>query len=160
REGEAPDEAEIARRREAFHAPYHRALAARLERVRAAHGFALFFDCHSIRSVVPRLFEGRLPTFNLGTNSGASCAPQVDAAVRDRVAALADGDWVLSGRFRGGWCTGRYGRPAEGLHAAQLELGQRAYMGETPPWDYRPERAEPTREKLRQILEAFAASLG
>ncbi|MEX2631910.1 MAG: N-formylglutamate deformylase [Tistlia sp.] len=161
RDGQEPDEAEVARRRRAFHAPYHAALAAQLERVRARHGAVLFFDCHSIRSEVPRLFEGRLPTFNIGTADGAACAPAVEAAVRDAVAALAEGpeDWVLNGRFKGGWCTRRYGEPARGLHALQLELAQRAYMTESPPWDYDPARAEPTRAKLRRVLEAFAASL-
>ena len=41
---EEPDENEIARRREAFHAPYHAALRAELDRVRAAHGFAVLYD--------------------------------------------------------------------------------------------------------------------
>ncbi|SMF07893.1 formiminoglutamase [Tistlia consotensis] len=159
--GAEPDEAEIARRRDAYHAPYHAALAAQIERVRARHGVCLFFDCHSIRSLVPRLFEGRLPTFNLGTNGGASCAPAVESAVRDAVAALAEGpgDWVLNGRFKGGWCTRHYGRPEQGLHAVQLELAQRAYMEEVAPWRYDPARAEVTRGKLKQVLEAFAGSL-
>lgn len=160
REGAAPDDQEAERRRQAFHAPYHAALAAQLERVRARHGRALFFDCHTIRSEVPRLFEGVLPTFNIGTNDGASCAPAVEAAVRDAVAAVADGpdDWVLNGRFKGGWCTRHYGRPESGLHAVQLELAQRAYMQESPPWAYAPDRAEATRDKLRAVLAAFAGS--
>lgn len=162
RDGAAPDDAEVERRRQAFHAPYHAALAAQIERARRRHGFALFFDCHSIRGDVPRLFEGQLPTFNIGTNGGASCAPAVEAAVREAVAAVAEGpdDWVLNGRFKGGWCTRRYGRPEEGVHAVQLELAQRAYMAEQAPWAYEPGKAEATRPKLRRILEAFAGSLG
>lgn len=162
RDGAEPDEAEVERRRSRYHAPYHAALAAQIERVQARHGFALFFDCHSIRSLVPRLFEGRLPTYNLGTNGGASCAPQVQTAVRDAVAAVAGGadDWVLDGRFKGGWCTRHYGRPGAGVHAVQLELAQRAYMEEAAPWRYDPERAAVTRDKLRRVLKAFAGSLG
>lgn len=162
RDGEAPDEAEIGRRREGFHAPYHAALAAQIERVRAHHGLCLFFDCHSIRSEVPRLFEGLLPTWNIGTNGGASCAAPVEAAVRDAVAAVAEDpqDWVLNGRFKGGWCTRRYGEPQRGVHAVQLELAQRAYMQEAPPWDWDATRAEATRQKLKQVLAAFAGSLG
>ncbi len=160
-EGQAPDAAEIERRRAAFHRPYHDALAEQLALAKERHGFALFFDCHSIRSEVPRLFEGVLPTFNIGTNDGRACAPAVEAAVRDAVKAVADGpeDWVLNGRFKGGWCTRFYGRPDEGIHAVQLELAQRAYMREAPPWDYDEARAGPTRDRLRRILEAFAASL-
>lgn len=80
---EAPGASEVARRREAFHAPYHAALTAELERVRAKHGFAILWDCHSIRSEVPFLFEGRLPDLNIGTNGGTSCAPEVEALVAE-----------------------------------------------------------------------------
>ena len=68
---------------------------------------------------MPRLFEGVLPPFNIGTNDGRACAPAVEAAVRDAVKAVAEGpeDWVLNGRFKGGWCTRFYGRPDEGIHA-------------------------------------------
>ncbi|PZR65479.1 MAG: N-formylglutamate deformylase, partial [Stutzerimonas stutzeri] len=74
RQGEAPDEAETARRIEAFHAPYHAALAAEIERVKAIHGVAILYDCHSIRSRIPFLFEGILPDFNIGTDMGRTCA--------------------------------------------------------------------------------------
>src|SRR5450830_109854 len=73
-DGPGPDEAEIAQRREAVWAPYHACLQAELQRLRAEHGVALLWDAHSIRSVLPRFFEGRLPDLNLGTADGASCA--------------------------------------------------------------------------------------
>ena len=78
-ENRMPDEIEA--RRLAWHAPYHAALQAELERVRAQHGVAILYDCHSIRSVVPFLFDGTLPDFNTGTNNGATCAPEIEAAV-------------------------------------------------------------------------------
>src|SRR5688572_24713015 len=53
REGWEPDEAETRRRVEAFHAPYHAALSAEIARVKASHGIAILFDCHSIRPVIP-----------------------------------------------------------------------------------------------------------
>src|SRR6056297_4325224 len=90
RDGDAPDAAEVEARREAYHAPYHAALAEELERVRARHGFAVLYDCHSIRSRIPYLFDGVLPDLNIGTNGGATCAPGIAAAV-EAVCRAADG---------------------------------------------------------------------
>src|SRR3546814_15570888 len=64
--GAAPDAGEIARRKRAFFEPYHRALAAEVARLRALHGRVLPYDAHSIRSHVPRLFDGELRQFNIG----------------------------------------------------------------------------------------------
>ncbi|HEY8876783.1 MAG TPA: N-formylglutamate deformylase [Roseateles sp.] len=130
RDGAEPDATEVAARREAYWLPYHQALAGELERLRAAHGHALLFDGHSIRSELPWLFEGQLPALNLGTADGASCAP----AITERLGALLAGQTrfsqVVNGRFKGGYITRHYGRPAEGQHAVQLEMCQRCYMDE------------------------------
>ena len=64
--------------------------------------------------------------------------------------------WVLNGRFKGGWTTRRYGRPAEGVHVVQMELAQRTYMDEAPPWTWRADRAERLRVHLADILETLA----
>ncbi|WP_171240139.1 N-formylglutamate deformylase [Ruegeria sp. HKCCA5491] len=151
-EGQTPSADETESRRLAFHAPYHDALRQELERVRDRHGVAILFDCHSIRSVIPYLFEGELPVFNTGTNVGQSCHPAVEQAVH-HVAIEADGfSSVLNGRFRGGWTTRHYGRPSEGIHAIQMEIAQRAYMDETPPWTWRDDRAAALRPHLRNML--------
>ena len=151
-----PDEAEIAARREAFHAPYHDALAGEMARVRAAHGCAVLYDCHSIRSRIPFLFEGLLPDFNIGTNDGATCAPEIEATAH-RICSAADGfATVLNGRFKGGWTTRHYGRPREGWHAIQMELSQRTYLAaEAAPWTYAPDKAEPVRAVFRTLLAAL-----
>lgn len=152
RGGLEPDEAEITRRREAYHAPYHAALEAELERVKAIHGFAILYDCHSIRGDIPFLFEGRLPDFNTGTNLGTTCAPAIEAMTVAHCEAAEGYTSVLNGRFKGGWTTRHYGRPAEGLHAIQMELAQAAYCQESPPWTYLPERADELRAHLTLIL--------
>jgi formiminoglutamase len=158
REGAAPDAAEIAARLAAFHAPYHAALAAEIARAKARHGVAILYDCHSIRSEIPFLFEGRLPDFNIGTNDGTSCAPVVEASVLHQCRAAPWGyTYVVNGRFKGGWTTRHYGRPTEGVHAVQMEIAQSTYMEERPPWTLLPERAEVTREVLRGILENLDA---
>ncbi|MEY8839350.1 N-formylglutamate amidohydrolase, partial [Cribrihabitans sp. XS_ASV171] len=135
--------------------PYHAALEAELERVRARHGFAILYDCHSIRSHIPFLFEGTLPDFNIGTNLGATCAPKIEADVL-KICENAEGySAILNGRFKGGWTTRHYGRPGDGLHAIQMELAQSTYMQEAPPWPYDTARADRLRIHLKTILETL-----
>lgn len=153
--GQEPDAAEIERRRRTYHAPYHGALAAELERVRARHGFAVLCDAHSIRSRAPFLFDGTLPDFNIGTDGGATCAGAIEAAVAGICEAAEGYTAVLNGRFRGGWTTRHYGRPTDGLHAIQMELAQSTYMAEAPPWSWQPARAEGLRRVLSQILKTL-----
>lgn len=156
RKGETPSDDEILARREAWHEPYHEALADALERAREKHGFAILYDCHSIRSQIPFLFEGTLPVFSIGTNDGASCAPAIERTVTGICAASDAYDHVVNGRFKGGWTTRHYGKPETGVHAIQMELAQRAYMDEAAPFDYRPDRAEQLRPVLGEILFALS----
>lgn len=124
-----PGEAEVARRREKYFMPYHAALQAEIARLREAHRRVVLYDCHSIRSKIPRLFPGILPNFNIGTNGGAACGSKIQA----RMAAACDKpgfSHVLNGRFKGGWITRHYGRPTEGVHTIQMELACRGYMDE------------------------------
>lgn len=124
-----PDEDEIARRREEWFDPYHAAIRAEIARLRAMHERVILYDAHSIRSRIPRLFEGELPQFNVGTNGGTTCAP----ALRDAVAAIcatSGMSHVVDGRFRGGWTTRHYGMPESGVHAIQMELAMRGYLAE------------------------------
>ena len=152
-----PDADEIDRRRLKYYAPYHAALATEIARVKAHHGVAFVCDCHSIRSRIPFLFDGRLPDFNAGTNNTTSCHPAIEAAVRD-VCARADGfTSIVNGRFRGGWTTRHYGHPTDGVHAIQMELTQLAYMQEAPPWNYLPDVADRTRSHLGVVLAALGA---
>ncbi|WP_206438523.1 MULTISPECIES: N-formylglutamate deformylase [unclassified Bosea (in: a-proteobacteria)] len=154
----APDEAEIARRREAYFQPYHAALAAEIEHAKAQYGFCLLWDCHSIKSVIPRLFPGTLPTLNLGTNSGVSAAPSVEAAAATAMAGSAFSQ-VVNGRFKGGWITRHYGRPAEHVHALQMEIALSAYLdNETTPWTFAPAKAASLQATLSAMIEAALAA--
>jgi formiminoglutamase len=149
-----PSADEIAARTAAYHAPYHAALAQELERVRARHGVVVLYDCHSIRSRIPFLFEGQLPVFNIGTNDGTTCASLAERTVVKRSeAAGPEMDTVVNGRFKGGWTTRHYGWPDLGQHAIQMELAQRAYMTEAAPWGYRADLADALRKVLGDILQ-------
>jgi N-formylglutamate deformylase len=156
-----PDEAEIDRRRETYFEPYHAAVCAELDRLRAIHGKVVLYEAHSIRSAIPRLFDGLLPNFNIGTNSGASCDPALTAAV-ERACDASDFSRVTNGRFKGGWTTRHYGQPDQGVHAIQMELACRGYMDEPPglltskiwPAPYDDARAAPMRAALTNVLTA------
>ncbi len=125
-----------------------------LAAIKARHGYALLFDAHSIRSRVPRFFEGRLWDFNIGTADGVSASPGVAEAAMG-VMGQADGyTSVLNGRFKGGYITRRYGRPLEGIEALQLELSQIVYMEEDPPFRFRDDLADGIRPILRRLLRA------
>ena len=127
--GAAPDAGEIDWRRNTFFDPYHAALASELARLRAIHPCVVLYDAHSIRSRIPRLFAGELPQYNLGTNAGATCAPELEAAL-SAVCADSGQSFVSNGRFKGGWTTRHYGAPQQGVHAVQMELAMRGYLTE------------------------------
>lgn len=162
--GEEPTQADIAERLERFHAPYHAALAAEIERVKALHGVVVLYDCHSIRSRIPFLFDGTLPDFNIGTDGGRTCDAEIERAAVETCGAAQDYSSVLNGRFRGGWTTRHYARPETGVHAIQMELSQSSHLTtETPPFAYDEAKAELLRAHLRTLLrriETVALSLG
>lgn len=151
--GRRPDAEEIARRRERYWQPFHDALAGELEHIRQRHGHAVLLDGHSIRSQVPRFFEGRLPDLNLGTADGSSCAPELQR-IAERVLLDAPGFTAVSnGRFKGGTITRRYGQPAQQVHALQLEIAQACYMDESPPFAWNPRQAAALIEVLRRLVD-------
>ena len=168
--GAEPDSHAKAERTARYFQPYHDALAAEIARLRERHPAIVLYDCHSIRSRIPRLFPGELPHLNIGTNSGASCAPALSTAVRSACEASSF-SCVTDGRFKGGYITRRYGRPAEGVHALQMELACRGYLREeqTPvqpgswPPPYQADHAFPLRSVLQRVLitcVSFAESRG
>jgi N-formylglutamate deformylase len=164
RAGAVPEAAEIAARRREYFEPYHRAIEAQIARLRSQHPHIVLYDCHSIRSAVPRLFTGTLPHFNIGTFAGASCAPELTARI-ERLCDRAPFSRVTNGRFKGGYTTRHYGRPQQGVHALQMELACRGYLREPQgevdvanwpcPWDEAV--AAPMRAVLQQVLTACLA---
>ncbi|MFN3615362.1 MAG: N-formylglutamate deformylase [Rubrimonas sp.] len=147
-----PDAMAIEKRRAGFHAPYHAAMEAQIARVRAKWGCAILYDCHSIRSRIPFLFDGLLPDFNIGDAEGSACGPRVRAALEAPCRASGR-TTVVNGRFKGGWTTRRYGRPHDGIHAIQMELAQSTHLAtETPPFAYDRDRAAALRPILADIL--------
>ena len=113
------------------------------------------FDAHSIRSAVPRFFEGVLPDLNLGTASGQSASEALAARAFDALSSADGYSAVRDARFKGGFITRHYGAPARGVHAVQLELAQKNYMHEAPPYAFDEARAA----RLRPVLRRFVGVL-
>lgn len=153
-----PDEPEIMQRLNSYHRPYHDMLTRELDRLQSAHGRVVLYDAHSIRSHVPRLFDGELPQFNIGTNGGATCAPELETIVAN-ICAASGRSHVVNGRFKGGWTTRHYGRPDDGIHAIQMELAQRGYMTEPEPITHAnwPSTLAPN-PAIRPVLEQVIAA--
>jgi len=156
RDGEAPGEDEVRARVDTYWRPYHVALRAEIDRIRAEHGRVVLWEGHSIKGELPFLFEGRLPDLNLGTASGASCSPALQARLEASLAAQDDYDFVANGRFKGGYITRHYGDPVRGIEAVQLEISQRTYMDEDSfAWSQR--RAQKLQVLIRRLLETTLA---
>jgi len=145
---------EVDARRQHYWQPYHTALGELIAATRVTAGFVLLLDAHSIRSYVPRLFTGRLPDINIGTDDGRSCAPELMLPLLAILAAQSRFSYVVNGRFKGGHITRSYGAPASGVHALQIELSQSAYMDEDRAI-YDENRAAPLRELLQRMVEAM-----
>ena len=157
-EGCAPNAAERAQRRIAYWQPYHDALAGELQRLVQTHGYALLWDAHSIRSAIPWLFEGTLPALNIGTASGDSAHAAIAQAVMQVCVSAERFSHVLNGRFKGGYITRHYGRPAQNVHALQLEMCQNLYMQEAPPFAFDTALATQVQPILGAMLQSALAA--
>ena len=156
--GDEPNEGDRGAASRRYFEPYHDALQGELARLRHQHGSVLLLDAHSIWSPLPLLFAGELPDVNVGTNSGRSCDPVLrDAA--ERVVAASPYSVVVDGRFKGGYITRRYGNPAHGAHAIQLEINQKTYLadGSRTAWD--DAKAAQLSAVLRAVCDELLARL-
>lgn len=148
-----PDDQEAARRLAHYWHPYHDKLAAEIKRLQATSRHVLVWEAHSIASVLPRLFEGKLPDLNVGTNAGTSADPAVLAAIEASLQGC-DYTYALNGRFKGGYNTRYFGDPAHGVHTVQLEMCQSTYMNEDAPFAYRPDLAAKVKPVVQSMVQA------
>ncbi|MET3107238.1 N-formylglutamate deformylase [Oxalobacteraceae bacterium GrIS 2.11] len=155
RTGRVPDAASIAQRVEKYWQPYHDQLRSELDRIKQQHGIALLWDAHSIASIVPRFFSGKLPDFNFGTADQKSCDLDLQLAVKNCIQQSPHAKpytHIFNGRFKGGHITRHYGQPANQIHAIQLEMSQCVYMEEAAPFNYRPDLAANVQPLLNELL--------
>jgi len=150
------DATEIKNRLKMFWHPYHDALTSEIARVKALHGDVIVWDAHSIRSVVPRFFDGELPQLNIGTADGTTCQPKIIEKALSIIKSYDDYSWVDNGRFKGGFITRHYGQPSQGINAIQLEIAMRSYMDESsssPKFDN--DKAQSLRVLLKSMMQSI-----
>lgn len=152
-DGQGVTEQEKPQRLEKYWKPYHQKLQQALKDIRDQHGKVMLWEAHSIASVLPRLFPGKLPDLNIGTDNGKACDADMLAAIENSLADCPF-SWVSNGRFKGGYITRQYGNPSEGIHAIQLEMCQSTYMNEDYPFEYRPAVANKVKPYVQGMVEA------
>lgn len=137
--GNPPNVLEAERRIAGGWKPYHSRLQAEIARLKQIHGTVVLLEAHSIASVVPRLFDGKLPDFNIGTVHETSCDRGLSESVMSVLQSQSEYSVVHNGRFVGGYITRAYGQPANKIHALQIELSQSTYLNEkTQAWEDEP----------------------
>jgi len=153
--GKEPNAEEVQRRITAYWQPYHDHIQSEIARIKALHGYAILWDAHSIRGVVPQLFEGVLPDLNFGTAGGVSCNSDILKCVTDIAHTQTHFSVVENARFKGGYITRNYGQPEENVHTIQLEINQSIYMSDEQPAMLDEKKCE----RLRPLLKLFIGSL-
>nr|WP_113865192.1 N-formylglutamate deformylase [Brenneria salicis]NMN91725.1 N-formylglutamate deformylase [Brenneria salicis ATCC 15712 = DSM 30166]RBP65783.1 N-formylglutamate deformylase [Brenneria salicis ATCC 15712 = DSM 30166]RLM31823.1 N-formylglutamate deformylase [Brenneria salicis ATCC 15712 = DSM 30166] len=149
-----PDAAEIARRREQYWQPWHDKLQATLKELCGDFPRVVMWDAHSIRSVLPQFFSGKLPDFSIGTNNGTSCDQRLERQITNIAQQSPLFTAVNNGRYKGGYITRNYSDQSQGIHTLQMELTQSTYMQEVPPWVWNAQHASNMQERLRLMLES------
>jgi N-formylglutamate deformylase len=133
--------------------PYHRALAGALERKVARFGHAVLLAAHSMPSV-GRFAHGDEGARRADVVPGSRGRTSADAGFIDLVDAHARAaGWSVAhdNPYKGGFTTQHYGRPAQGVHAVQVELARRLYMDE-PSLCKLPGRFEAVRTWCRALV--------
>ncbi|MBL8743541.1 MAG: N-formylglutamate amidohydrolase, partial [Myxococcales bacterium] len=150
-------QAELERRLDFLYRPYHAALEALIEEKRKKFGAAILLCAHSMPSQGRRghvdVGVGRadvVPGTRGRTSAGALVIDTVDQAARDLGFSVKHDD-----PYKGGFSTGHYGRPAEGVHAIQVELARRLYMDEDELCP-----VSPGFERTQALAEALVTTLG
>ena len=123
---------ELERRLKAYYRPYHDRLDELVRERLARYGFVIVVSGHSMPS---RGRDGHddpgreRADIVPGTRQQTTAAPAVIDAI-EKVAARFQFGLAHDEPYRGGHTTVRYGRPAAGIHAIQIELNRRLYMDE------------------------------
>ncbi len=152
--GEEPDAAEIQRHVKEVWQPYHCQLQLEIDRLISLHHRLVLLEAHSIASVVPRLFDGVLPDFNIGTNRGKSCDAELENSILEALTKQNDYSHVANGRFIGGYITRHYGNPSKDIHAVQIELSQSTYLDEASlAWNSM--KADRVQKVLRETIRTI-----
>lgn len=151
-----PDEAEIQRRVKNYYQPYHSKVGELLEAIKNEFGYAILFDAHSIRKMVPGIRKVPFPDLILGDNDETSASPNIIKAALDP---LVNSEYEATHNypFKGGHITRFFGKPENNIHALQLEMAKTNYMNESET-AFSEENAEELLPVLKQVFANLIAT--
>ena len=152
-----PDNKEIQRRKEKYYLPYYNAIRKVLNNFKKEFGVAVLWDAHSIRQLVPTIQSEPFPSFILGTNDGQSANGTFIAAAKQGIATSGK-KCSYNTPFKGGNITRHFGKPAENIHALQLEMIKPLYMNDTE-LTYHSKRAEVLKNSLKNTFELLIKAI-
>jgi len=140
--------AELHRRIDQIHRPYHRALEGVLDELRCRYGGAILIDCHSMPTR-----SGGANELVIGDRHGRSSAAWLsrEAAALSKNAGFRV---AMNEPYAGGAIISRHGKPEKWIHALQLEIDRATYLkrdGRTPG---------PGFDRVSLLIEALAMALG
>jgi N-formylglutamate amidohydrolase len=123
---------ELERRLELIYRPYHRSLLEVLTQKRNRFGFAILLCAHSMPSAgrTGHADPGSVRADIVPGSRGRTTAHPSVIDLPEALAAARGWTVLHDIPYRGGFTTGHYGRPTEGIHAVQVELNRRIYMDE------------------------------
>jgi N-formylglutamate deformylase len=152
-DGTEPDELEISERIIKYYIPYHEKLEELIEKTKLEFGKALLFDAHSIRKIVPGIQKEPFPDLILGDNDGTSASEEIINAAWE-VLKNSGYNATHNTPFKGGYITRNHGKPANNVHALQLEMAKTNYMDASET-----KYDEQNANKIREVLQALFTQL-
>ncbi len=155
--------AEVQRRIDLGWQPYHAAVAQAVAQARAAHGWCVHINCHSMpgaSSSHATDFPGLIhPDFVVGNRDHSTCAPELAHWMCDWLAQRGYSVW-LNHPYKGVELVRRHGAPQHGVHSVQLEINRQLYMNERTLQTHDGfARLQSSLKALLQALPAAAARL-
>ncbi len=142
------DRAELQRRLDQVHRPYHQALKDGLDALLVRNGEALLLDCHSM----PPRTKGQADIV-IGDRHGSSCSGWISAEAA-RIVRASGFRAALNDPYAGGAIVARHGAPRTGVHALQLEIDRSLYL------DRDGRTAGPGFDRIASLIEELATALG
>lgn len=152
-----PTDAEIARRKENYYAPYYAKIESLLRERLDEFGQVLLWDAHSIRRFVPTIQSEAFPDLILGDNDEKSAGAEV---IKIALNTLKQGKFGVNHNspFKGGQITRHFGKPETNIHALQLEMAKTNYMN-ADELTFNEEKANEVRKVLRPVFEKLIGFL-
>ncbi|TDJ09009.1 MAG: N-formylglutamate deformylase [Deltaproteobacteria bacterium] len=152
---EPPAAGDIENRIKSYYWPYYKKIEELLADIKKEFGYAIFFDCHSIKRNVPSISDDPFPDLILGDNDEQSADSKLIKVALDTLGEQKIFSVYHNTPFKGGHLTRWFGKPQEGIHALQLEMSQDIYLNEDND-HYVELSAALIRDRLRETLIKLA----